>query len=328
MRTVFSIVWFRYKQFGGLKVVRYYIRMGAVWPMVKRVIRNPFSRQTYKDAYREGIKKIEPFLYKKYGLLMPERKAYYASLSLEHKKNKIIWFCWLQGIEQAPQIVKVCYASIVHYLPDRVIKVIDGNNWSEYVELPDYILEKWNKKQIPPAHFSDLLRVQLLIRYGGTWIDSTVLCTGLTLQNKQLNLSYLDADLFMFQYTHPESLDWGGIGNWFISSSTNNEVLLTLRDMLFAYWRDYDCLLDYYIFHLFFSMLREVYFDEISAMPYGFAPRNIFLGYHWDEQFNKQKWDKLASQVCFHKLSYNVRDKVERTRGNYYHHIVDSFLKQ
>ena len=39
-------------------------------------------------------------------------------------------------------------------------------------------MEKWEKGRIPAAMFSDLLRVELLIKYGGTWIDSTVLCTG------------------------------------------------------------------------------------------------------------------------------------------------------
>lgn len=39
------------------------------------------------------------------------------------------------------------------------IKVIDAENWKEYVELPDYIEKKWEKKQIPPALFSDLLRL-------------------------------------------------------------------------------------------------------------------------------------------------------------------------
>ena len=31
--------------------------------------------------------------------------------------------------------------------------------------------------QITKTHLSDLLRLELLIRYGGTWIDATVFCT-------------------------------------------------------------------------------------------------------------------------------------------------------
>lgn len=52
--------------------------------------------------------------------------------------------------------------------------MIDNGNWRDYVELPEYIIQRWDKKQISPAHFTDLLRLQLLIKYGGTWIDATV----------------------------------------------------------------------------------------------------------------------------------------------------------
>lgn len=102
----------------------------------------------------------------------------------------MIWWCWLQGIENAPSIVKAYFNSLMREFKGSkvqegqglsdgyVIKVIDEKNWKEYVEHPDYIVKEWEKKQIPPALFSDLLRLELLIKYGGTWIDSTVLCTG------------------------------------------------------------------------------------------------------------------------------------------------------
>ena len=63
--------------------------------------------------------------------------------------------------------------------------VIDEKNWREYIDLPDYIIRRRERKQIPPAHFTDLLRLELLIRYGGTWIDSTVLCTGFKFFDKR-----------------------------------------------------------------------------------------------------------------------------------------------
>ena len=321
-RTLFKIVYSRFKQFGGLRVVRYYARMGALRPLVRGIMRNPFSRRSVLGAYQKAVVIVGEHLKKQYESLMWERKDLYSAQDLVHEKSRIVWFCWLQGMEQAPQIVKVCYASLVKRLPDREVRFVDGNNWKEYVELPDYILKKWEKKQIPPAHFADILRLELLIRYGGTWNDATVLCTGITPENEKDTLSYLDADLFMFQYTEPGSNQWGGISNWFISACSNNEVLMVLRDMVFVYWKDYDCMIDYYIFHLFFSMLRAAYPEPIAAMPYGYSRRSLALGYNWGKRFDKEKWDRLTSKVCFHKLSYNVRDKVKKDKGNYYHFIV------
>ena len=253
---------------------------------------------------------------------MLERKAYYEGQKLEQKRSKIVWFCWLQGIEKASPIVKACLASLKQHLTDREIKIITNDNWREYVDLPEHIIDRWEKREMPPALFSDLLRLQLLIGYGGTWIDATVLCTGT--EHAQM---YLDADLFMFQYTYPEDYpnSFRGISNWFITSCTNNVLLLTLWDMLFAYWKDFNCTLDYYIFHYFFALLAREYPDSIKEMPYGFSEWSITLVEHWGEPFNQKKWDKLTSIVNFHKLVYTIDDHVKKDKGNYYNWILEKF---
>lgn len=299
--------------------------MGALWPMVRTIISHPFDRKTYRIAYSQALQKVEPFLITKYATVLQKQKVYYATQELEHSKSKIVWFCWLQGLEQAPLIVKVCYASLQKHLTDWEIKVIDGKNWKEYVQLPDYIVQKWEKKLIPPALFSDLLRLQLLIQYGGSWIDATILCTGFTPQNEKDSRDYLEADLFVFQYARPGVNEWSGISNWFITSCTNNKVLLLLRDMLFEYWREYDYLLDYYIFHLFFSMLRDEYPKEIASMPYGYSPWSLALMFNLDKPFNQKKWDSHTSKVCFHKLAYSLRQRTLDDKSNYYHHIIEIY---
>ena len=205
------------------------------------------------------------------------------------------------------------------------IKVIDAKNWKEYIELPDYIVEKWEKKQIPPALFSDLLRLQLLIEYGGTWIDSTVLCTGFKGSKLQEFKKYLDADLFLFQYTSEKTTGDISISNWFISAHSNNEVLIVLRDMLFAYWKDYNCTLDYYIFHLFFAKVAKEYPEQIAAMPYGYSVNSLVLLHHWGEQFDQNKWDKLVANVCFHKLAFRVNEEVKTNKNNYFNHILETY---
>lgn len=132
------------------------------------------KRQSYKAIYPEVLRKVEPFLIQKYGSRVQEFKSSRSS-SLSHEHPKVIWCCWLQGLDEAPQIVKACYASLVQeFKGSKVqegqgiswvyeIKVIDAENWKEYIELPDFIVKKWEKKQIPPALFSVLLRLELLI---------------------------------------------------------------------------------------------------------------------------------------------------------------------
>lgn len=313
----------KYRKFGGFRALRHFFKRGLIGPMLKEVLRHPFDRQSYKKAYAVAVRDAETLLKERYTPLMQERKAFYAAQELEHKKSKVVWFCWLQGLEQAPPIVKRCHESLSKNLPDREVRVVDANNWRDYVDLPASIVRKWEQKQIPSQHFTDLLRLQFLIQHGGTWMDASVLCTGLTPQNGPATLSYLDADLFFFQYTLPGSQQWGGIGNWFITACTHNEVLLVLRDMLLAYWADYDCLIDYYMFHLFFSMLRDVFPEEIAAMPYGYAGNSIALGRHLGDPFDVARWQKVTAKVCFHKLPHTVRPEVLKGKDNYYHHLVD-----
>lgn len=336
----------RYKQFGGSRLVVEYAKLGVLGTVVKGFFRCLIKRQSFKQIYPAVLKKVESFLIKRYYPIVQQFKSPKVQVQ-EFENSRIvspntdgsdgtdnfIWFCWLQGIEQAPAIVKACYNSLQKHLvqefkvqgvQENEIKVIDAKNWREYVELPDYIVEKWNNKRIPAALFSDLLRLELLIKYGGTWIDSTVLCTGFKGSKVQEFKKYLDADLFLFQYTMKGSVPVS-ISNWFISSCPNNEVLMVLREMLYAYWKEYDCTLDYYIFHLFFSVIAKEYPEEIAKMPYGYSPNSLVLLHHWGEKYKQQKWDKLTSQVSFHKLTFRVSQNVIEDKDNYYNYILSEY---
>lgn len=347
----------RYKQFGGAKMVWQYAKLGAVPTVLKGLWRFTVKGSLFKvgafqcskGLYGEVIRRVEPFLVQKYGSKVQEFKKFNGSRELMHEHPKVIWWCWLQGYDAAPPIVKACYNSLMReFKGSRVqevrglndgyeIKEIDAENWKEYVELPDYIEKKWEKKQIPPELFSDLLRLELLIKYGGTWIDSTVLCTGVKEFNGLSSSSgstnspsvqefkrYLEADLFLFQYTKQGSFPVS-ISNWFISACSNNEVLMVLRDMLYAYWKDYDCVLDYYIFHMFFAMISKEYPEQIAAMPYGQSQNSQVLLHHWGEKFDQKKWDKLANKVCFHKLAFRTKNEIKNNKHNYYNWILDNY---
>lgn len=277
---------------------------------------------------------------------------------MRNEGPRTIWLCWLHGLAAAPPLVKACYNSLKQ-LTGYSLVVIDNTNWREYVELPGYIVKKWEKGRIPAAMSSDLLRVELLIRYGGTWIDSTVLCTGFGTQKSQIprkeetntNLTnytnnsqlehqlatdsklytlnsqlehFMNADLFLFQYTKEGSVPVS-ISNWFITACRDNEVLKVLREMLYAYWRDFDCVLDYYIFHLFFAMISKEYPEQMAAMPYGQSQRSLVLLHHWGEEFDRRKWDKLTSEVCFHKLAFRMSEEVKKDKENYYNYILTEY---
>lgn len=288
----FKLLRRRFREFGGLRLVQTYFCLGVCGIIIKEFIRCLIRRRSLRFIYPKICQVVDPILIERYKLQSKITEEF------PHEHPKRIWWCWLQGVEKAPDIVKACLASLRKHLPDYEITIIDEANYSQYVNLPDYIVEKRRMGGIPAALFSDLLRLELLIKYGGSWIDSTVLCTGI-----QEGCKYLEADLFLFQYTKPGSKSFGGISNWFISAHSNHPLLVSLRDMLYTYWRDYDCAIEYYIFHLFFAELRKVYPEAVSNMPYGYSRDSLVLMNHWREEFDQKKWDNLTSRVCFHKLS-------------------------
>ena len=323
----------RFRQFGGMRLVIEYAKLGALLPAVKAGVRCLVKRLSFKGIYPEVLRKVEPFLVERYGTQIPQiariikantdyiNDNHNLHNNANHEHPKVIWWCWLQGLDAAPAIVKACYNSLKQLTGYLV--VIDNKNWREYLELPEYIVRKWEKGRIPVALFSDLLRLELLIKYGGTWIDSTVLCTAVSSSKFQVS-SFLEADLFLFQYTKEGSVPLS-ISNWFITACRNNEVLMVLREMLYAYWKDYDCALDYYFFHLFFAMISKEYPEQMAAMPHAQSQNSLVLLHHWGERFDQRKWDKLTSQVCFHKLSHRVEDSVKSDKDNYYNAIIKMY---
>lgn len=240
----------------------------------------------------------------------------------EQKKKKnnsnTIWMCWLQGFDSAPLIVKRCVESIQNNISDKNIVLLDKTNIADYVEMPEYILNKWENGIIGNAHFTDLLRLELLIKYGGYWIDATVLCTDATV------LRYFDKEpLFMYSfYYFGFNCEIMTLNNWFIHSSTNNNILSLLRELLYCYWKDKDRAVDYFLTHLFLTMAVEYYEDELKQMPIvSQVDAHVLATYIYDD-FNKDKYELLKQATGFHKLSTRFEvDKLE-SEGNFYDVII------
>lgn len=137
--------------------------------------------------------------------------------------TKIIWIMWLQGESNTPYLVRKCIASWRKHNPDWTINVLDEATLHNYVNLNDI------PKNIKVAHYSDMIRLKLLIKYGGVWADSTTFCM------EPLN-NWLDKEMAdgLFIFKHPT---WErGISNWFIASEKNNFILIKLYDLLINYW--------------------------------------------------------------------------------------------
>ena len=93
------------------------------------------------------------------------------------EENSPIWMMWYQGIETAPQIVLSCMQSIIKNRAKHPVIIISKYNLEKYIKLPSYIMDKFTNNIFSITHFSDIIRMALLSKYGGYWIDSTYLVT-------------------------------------------------------------------------------------------------------------------------------------------------------
>lgn len=218
-----------------------------------------------------------------------------------HEYSDYVWWCWLQGEENAPDLCKACLRSIRTECPEKEIIVITENNYSDYVSFPDFIIEKYQKGLISKTHFSDLLRLQLLITHGGTWIDSTCYLTE--------KPDYIfDNPLFVFQ-NKERGDDSIMASNWLISSEKYNPILVLTRDMIFNWWKKHNHLYHYFFFHFFFHLACEFYKGEFNKTPFfsnlpcHVMQRELF------NQFDQKRFEQIKKMSAVHKLTYKFGNK-------------------
>ncbi|BDZ31334.1 capsular polysaccharide synthesis protein [Lactiplantibacillus sp. WILCCON 0030] len=215
-------------------------------------------------------------------------------------QTSVIWFAWLQGLENAPELVKICCKQLQLSYPEKKVIVITNDNYSKYVNLPQYIINKWEKGIITNAHFSDLLRLELLINHGGTWIDSTVMCNP-----KLKDDLYFKSSLFFYSSFLRNDSTMAG-SSWFITSAPNNPVLILTRKLLFNYWEHANHLENYFIFHVCFSISLTKYSQIMNQVPiFSNVPAHILVTM-LNDNYNDEKFNQVFDQSAFHKLSNKI----------------------
>ena len=302
---------------GGFGLVRSWLRNGVLPYAIGQVLLGGFSNKNL-ELLRCGIElKLYKKIRKKYLSVLSHFVAPISNESENITSCNKIWVCWMQGIENAPVLVQKCYHSLQENLHDREIVLITSENISEYTDFPPYIIEKYKKGIITHTHFSDLLRVELLCRYGGTWIDSTVFCSGDNIPSYML-----DSDFFLFQNLKPGS-DGStiNISSWFITAQANHKFMLAVRELLWAYWKKNDKLIDYFLLHHFIMMVAEYYSEDWEKIiPYSNSIPHILL-LRLFEPYNKDVWDELKRICPFHKLAYK-RSKEEFEKESTYYDVI------
>ena len=243
----------------------------------------------------------------------------YADSTVLH--NDIVWTLWLQGEDEAPEIVRACLASMRKHLTGKRIVVLDEGTMLDDVTLPEHVLQKYKAGTITRTHFSDLLRLELLTTRGGTWADATVWLSGTP-------ASYVtDSNLFMFQSMKP-GLDGKSLcmSSWLVTAQAPSRILLLARNLLYRYWERYDTMDDYFLVHYMLQIAIDEYPEEWRRVPpvSNSTPHVLLL--RLGEPFDQHVFDAVCSQTAVHKLTYKGLDGISRG-GTYLGRILGDEVK-
>lgn len=308
-----------FKKVNGKEVLKQYWHAHVLFFALLETLLLGFSHKDLEIVRLAVSERIYKKLKKKNASFIEKFKIDFSNQQIEKRHADIIWMSWLQGLEQAPPIVQECFSSVQSKIKNKKIIIITEDNYSQYVEFPDHIVEKYNQGVISKTHFSDLLRLELLTKYGGTWLDGTVYCSRPIKEENYI----LEADLFLFQNLKP-GLDGQStcISSWLMTASTGNPIILLTRALLLHYWENYNYFIDYFLIHDFFQMAIEAYPDVWDrVVPYSNSTPHILLLRLFD-QYDRDVWKAVDEQCCFHKLTYKFPKEYLDKRGTYYDIVV------
>lgn len=219
------------------------------------------------------------------------------------QESQKIWIYWDKGFGSAPEIVQYLYKHLLsHHEPEQVISLC-LENIQQFVPLPD---DLWHSIK-SPNHKADLLRLELLARHGGIWIDSTCLVKTNLLSDYLSSFFQKNRDFFALSEKQLPR-----IRNWFMASKRNGYI----ASAMLITWRnftkenpDFCANESYHYFRWIFESL--FYIDEQfrNAWAEQSMTSDVLPSYCLVRTLKKTKGDIVEASKCvphsgIHKLNH------------------------
>ena len=290
--------------FGKLKAYELLLRLVTSVRYKNKNERKKMFKQLRYQAERKYLSRYLPADVasneKKYNLVAP----------------KIIWTCWWQGEENMPPLVKRCIESIHKHCSDYELRIITTDNMADYIKLPDYIWQKHQKGYVSRAHLADILRLSLLEKYGGIWMDATIFLTA-PLPEVIINSPF-------FSY-HCHELYQGQI--WLLKAASHNVIISGLRNLLLRYWKNENRVTNYFFAYTLWDLLLDNNAEcaaQWAKMPLVYDDC-YELADNFFEPYSEAKWAAIKAQTPVHKLSWKY--KKEPAENSFLQYLLDGKLE-
>lgn len=242
-------------------------------------------------------------------------------------RSKIpVWICWWQGLDNAPELVKCCVDSVRRNIDasKAELHIITLDNCMDYVTFSPQIIDKFNAGKISMTTLSDRLRMELLYRYGGLWIDATYY-----VNDKRINEVF--GKSFYTQKTGYSIWDDDVVkGRWagnFIKGESGFPLFGFVMQAFDEYYTYYDDLIEYFMI----DYLIEIAYEKLNCVHKAIDACEInnkdvqFMSSKGNNIFRKNVWDDVTRDTWLFKLSNKMDNRRTNIVGEstYYGHILN-----
>lgn len=281
-------------------------------------IQNRNCTDAAKDrAYRKVQRSLCRYLSRKYGSSIHEICSNGSHGS--YVENAPIWLFWWQGFQSAPEIIRICISNIQKNAGSHPVYVVDSQNYKDYVQIPEHIEQKLQRKTMSITHFSDYVRMKLLAEHGGLWIDSSIFA------QSPIEAAVFEKPIWTLRNpgcdtTNISDWNWtiGVLGGW-----KNHALFLAVSEVLSRYWAEHNLVADYFMMD---CVVRTVY-DQCSLIKGDIdavQPNN--RRFYWLQENANQPFDaqmyqtELDSGTWLYKVSWKgqYEEKTADGRDTFY----------
>jgi hypothetical protein len=137
------------------------------------------------------------------------------------KTHKIIWSYWNTSL--TPLIVKLARHTWYKNNPNYLICILSDDTVGNYVDINSFP-KKYNQCSV--QHRADIIRIALLEKYGGFWLDATILLNQSLdkLWDFNYDIGGYEADFFTTNPNKPV------LENWFLSAPKNSKLVTAWKN--------------------------------------------------------------------------------------------------
>jgi hypothetical protein len=245
---------------------------------------------------------------------------------------KIVWSYW--DSDTLPEQVQLIYENNKKKLDGWDYILVNSSNKKKYVGKDD-IYNKLEELSITGLQYSDWLRLYLLKKYGGVWLDISIIINS-TIDDLYSESVKSQSELTGFNSSHLEDKDLNipVIESWFIMTPTNSEVIS-------LWYKEFDTALKEGLLHYKRRQIKDgVKYQNIFG-DVNVNESEIYLSIHGclqvvlqkklnrkaniinynatDTMFKLQsdcKWDKKCLQEKINDKSYSKKIPYIKLRGD------------